>query len=75
MTRKKETIMKRAISFNGFTPVPSSYEMGALLPDKPSADALCKGINDLSSGWTVEETKLNGNSYWRVVWLGPDKEA
>jgi hypothetical protein len=28
--------MERAISFDGFTPVPSSYDMGALLPDKTS---------------------------------------
>jgi hypothetical protein len=62
--------MKRSIRFNGFTPVPTAYENGALLPDKDSAEGLCKGINDLSSGWTVEEVKLVGKSYWKVVWLG-----
>jgi hypothetical protein len=62
--------MKKSIRFNGFTPVPTAYETGALLPVKPSADGLCKGINDLSSGWTVEEVKLEGKSYWKVVWLG-----
>lgn len=64
--------MKKALKFNGFTPVPTSYESGALLPDKESADALCKAINDLSSGWTVEEhdVKLGGKTYWKVVWLG-----
>jgi hypothetical protein len=71
--KAREEKMKRAIRFNGFTPVPGAYETGALLPDKPSADNICKGINDLnlggSSGWTVEELKLEGNSYWRVVWL------
>jgi hypothetical protein len=50
--------------------VPTAYENGALLPDKDSAEGLCKGINDLSSGWTVEEVKLAGKSYWKVVWLG-----
>jgi len=67
--------VKKAISFRGFAPVPNSYEMGALLPGKPSADALCKGINDLSPGWIVEERKLDEKSYWRVVWLGPDEKA
>jgi len=67
--------MKRAISFNGFTPVPGLYENGALLPDRQAADSLCKAINDLSSGWTVEERKANGTSYWRVVWLGPEKAS
>jgi hypothetical protein len=66
--------MKRAISFSGFTPVPGPYEAGALLPDRQSADALCKAINDLSSGWTVEETRLAGNSYWKVVWLGKEQK-
>jgi len=61
---------KRAISFSGFTPVPGPYESGAALPDKASADSLAKAINTLSSGWTVEELKLGGQSYWRVVWLG-----
>ncbi len=54
--------MKRAITFNGFTPVPGPYENGALLPDRPSAESLCKAINGLSSGWTVEEAKLAGKS-------------
>ena len=62
--------MKKSIKFNGFTPVPTSYETGALLPNKGSADALSKAINDLSSGWTVEEVTLAGKSYWKVVWLG-----
>jgi hypothetical protein len=62
--------LKRSIRFNGFTPVPTAYENGALLPDKDSAEGLCKGINDLSSGWTVEEVMLAGKSYWKVVWLG-----
>ncbi len=62
--------MKKAIRFSGFTPVPADYESGVLLPDKDSADAICKAINDFSSGWTVEEMKLAGKSYWRVVWLG-----
>ena len=62
--------MKRAIKFNGFTPVLSAYESGALLPDKESVDGLCKAIDDLSSGWTVEEVKLAAKSYWKVVWLG-----
>ena len=66
--------MKRAISFSGFTPVPGPYESGALLPDRQSADTLCKAINDLSSGWTVEETRLAGKSYWKVVWLGKEQK-
>ena len=61
--------MKRSIKFNEFTPVPTDYENGALLP-KDSADGLCKAINNFSSGWTVEEVKLAGNSYWKVVWFG-----
>lgn len=63
--------MKRAISLNGFTPIPGPYETGALIPDRKGANALCKAINDLSSGWTIEELKVNGTSYWKVVWLGP----
>lgn len=62
--------MKRSIKFNGFTPVPTTYENGALLPDKDSAESLRKAINELSSSWTVEEVKLAGKSYWKVVWLG-----
>jgi len=62
--------MKKAFTFNGFTPVQSSYESGALLPDEGSAESLCSAINGLTSGWTVEEVKLSGQSYWRVVWLG-----
>jgi hypothetical protein len=63
-------IMKKALTFNGFTPVQSSYELGALLPDRGSAESLCSAINGLSSGWTVEEMELSGARYWRVVWLG-----
>lgn len=66
--------MKRSISFNGFTPVPAPYGNGALLPDRRSAESLCKAINDLSSGWTVEEVQVNGRSYWKVVWDAPLQE-
>jgi len=62
--------MKKSIKFNGFTPIITTYGNGALLPDKESAEGLCRAINGLSSGWTVEEVKLAGRSYWMVVWLG-----
>lgn len=63
--------MRKAIMFNEFTPVPTDCENGALLPDKDSADGLCKAINNFSTGWRVEETTLAGRSYWKVVWLLP----
>jgi hypothetical protein len=63
--------MKMIIKFSEFTPVPVPYESGgAALPDKASADGLCKRINDLGSGsprWRVEEVKRNGASFWVIV--------
>ena len=62
---------KRAIKFEGFTPVPAPYEQGVFFPDEQSAEELCKAINRLSSGWTVEKVVLGGTTFWRIVWLGP----
>ena len=63
--------MKMAIRLSGFMPVPVPYESGGVaLPDKASADGMCKGINDLGSGpprWRVEEVKLNGKNHWMIV--------
>ena len=65
----KDGAMKKAIRFSEFTPVPVAYASGALLPDKASATGLCKRINALGSGsrWKVEEVKVNGKSYWKIV--------
>ncbi len=61
---------KSVIRFSEFTPIAVPYESGgAALPDKPSAEGLCKRINDLAGSlrWRVEELKLNGKSYWLIV--------
>jgi hypothetical protein len=41
--------------------------------DKVSAVALCKAINGLSSRWKVEEIRLGGKTYWKVVWVSPKR--
>ena len=63
--------MKMAIRLSEFAPVPVPYESGGVaLPDKASADGMCKSINALGASsprWRVEEVILDGKSYWMIV--------